>query len=700
MSQRPCPPVREDHARTASLLSRRALLATTALGVPLAITAIASAPAFADPAATGGETRIVDVPLEGLEQVDAEGAQVRDLPDQPATMVGVTWPDDSLEPTVLARGLGEDGAWTDWFELETAMNPETGEAAAATEVAWVGVVSAMQVRVEAEGSDVSGLATAHVVTTSETGDDAHVEELAGQGTPEEDQPTAGENPQARTMSTMVAAQNPVTPKLSSNVPDFVSRASWGADESGTSATYGRDAMRAVVIHHTAGTNSYSASQSASIVRGILSYHTRTLGWADIGYNVLVDQYGRIFEGRSGGLHRNIQGAHAAGFNDGTFGISVMGDHSTTSVSAAARDAVSQLVGWKFLSTFQESVDGSTTWSSIGTGTRFPEGSSQTLPAVMGHRDVNETACPGDRLYGLFDRIRSDAQRHVDTGWKHHLNAFTAAGGAGALGTVTHSTSSTGSYWATRLTKGLVLHQGGGAAKGYASDFAQQWQQSWGLPVRNPSTDGDRRIQPFQNGTAALEGGSVRFVPPVFRDVDPSRVFFLEIQDLFAAGVTAGWGSGSSRTFQPNSDNLRDAMIVFIYRAMGSPAYTAPATSPFRDVDPGFVFYREICWAFDEGITNGWGSGANRTFQPLEPVTRDAVAAFLYRAAGSPAASPADADRFSDVSRSHIFATEIGWLAKTGISRGWDDGTFRPNAYIKRDQMATFVMRWMRQTGRV
>ncbi|MDN6330487.1 MAG: S-layer homology domain-containing protein [Brachybacterium sp.] len=53
----------------------------------------------------------------------------------------------------------------------------------------------------------------------------------------------------------------------------------------------------------------------------------------------------------------------------------------------------------------------------------------------------------------------------------------------------------------------------------------------------------------------------------------------------------------------------------------------------------------------------------------------------------------------DVSRHHIFAQEIGWLGKSGISRGWSDGTFRPDAYIKRDQMATFVMRWMTLTGR-
>src|SRR5699024_8181251 len=143
-------------------------------------------------------------------------------------------------------------------------------------------------------------------------------------------------------------------------------------------------------------------------------------------------------------------------------------------------------------------------------------------------------------------------------------------------------------------------------------------------------------------------------------------------------------------FRPNANNMRDAMIVFIYRAMGSPAYTAPSSSPFIDLPTDFVFYRELCWAYDEGIAQGWDDGRVR---PLEAVKRDAVAAFLYRAAGSPAASPGDASRFTDVATDHVFAKEIGWLATTGISRGWDDGTFRPNAYIKRDQMATFVMRW-------
>ncbi|MDN5822557.1 MAG: S-layer homology domain-containing protein, partial [Brachybacterium sp.] len=504
--------------------------------------------------------------------------------------------------------------------------------------------------------------------------------------------------QPRQMRTMSAssAVNPATPALV-GAPSFTSRAAWGADESRVRSTRAADQLKSVVIHHTAGTNNYSSSESAQIVRGIQRYHTVTLGWADIGYNMLVSKYGQIFEGRGGGLHRNIVGAHALGFNTGSFGISVMGDYSSSAPPRAAQVALSHLVGWKLLSTFQTDVKGSASWATAA-GTKQSSGDRVSLPKMFGHRDVNYTECPGDGLYARFGTLRNEAQSFNDGGWKEHLWAFQGAGGASALGSVVRSAYRAGSFTTTQLTKGLVLQEGG-AASGYATPFAAQWDSGWGRPVREDSQDGDRRIQPFENGTAALEDGSARFVAPVFRDVAPERVFFLEIQDLYAAGVTKGWGSGSNRTFQPNSNNLRDAMLVFIYRAMGSPSYSPPRSSPFRDVDPDFVFYKEICWAYDEDITKGWGHGSNRTFRPLEPVKRDAVAAFLYRAAGEPAASPSGADQFVDVSRDHIFAKEIGWLATTGISRGWSDGTFRPDAYIKRDQMATFVMRWMKLTGR-
>ncbi len=62
------------------------------------------------------------------------------------------------------------------------------------------------------------------------------------------------------------------------------------------------------------------------MRGIYQYHAVNLGWCDIGYNVLVDKFGTIYEGRYGGLDKAVQGAHVGGFNSNTWGISMIGNY--------------------------------------------------------------------------------------------------------------------------------------------------------------------------------------------------------------------------------------------------------------------------------------------------------------------------------------------------------------------------------------
>ena len=83
------------------------------------------------------------------------------------------------------------------------------------------------------------------------------------------------------------------------------------------------------MHHTADTNNYTADQVPAMMRSIYRYHTVSRGWGDIGYNVIVDKYGRLWEGRFGGLASTVIGAHAGGFNTGTFGVSMLGNYDTT-----------------------------------------------------------------------------------------------------------------------------------------------------------------------------------------------------------------------------------------------------------------------------------------------------------------------------------------------------------------------------------
>ena len=113
--------------------------------------------------------------------------------------------------------------------------------------------------------------------------------------------------------------------------------------------------------------------------------------------------------------------------------------------------------------------------------------------------------------------------------------------------------------------------------------------------------------------------------------------------------------------------------------------------PLRFADaPGTKFESEINWMADEDLTTGYSDG---TYRPYGSINRDAMAAFLYRLAGSPAFDAPDVSAFSDVATDNQFYKEISWLAATGISTGYPDGTFRPVAPVKRDAMAAFMNRF-------
>ncbi|OMQ16179.1 hypothetical protein A7K94_0204310 [Modestobacter sp. VKM Ac-2676] len=160
------------------------------------------------------------------------------------------------------------------------------------------------------------------------------------------------------------------------------------------------------MHHTADSNSYSAEDVPRILRSIYAYHAVTLGWGDIGYNVVVDKFGRAWEGRAGGLASTVVGAHAGGFNTGTFGISMLGNYDVTAVPQAVVETVANVVAWKF-SLYGIDPRGTVTLTSGGGGTaRYAKGQSVTLPTLFAHRDVGSTACPGRYGFSRMGELRS------------------------------------------------------------------------------------------------------------------------------------------------------------------------------------------------------------------------------------------------------------------------------------------------------
>jgi flagellar hook assembly protein FlgD len=190
-------------------------------------------------------------------------------------------------------------------------------------------------------------------------------------------------------------------------PAIVPRLSWGADESIRRAAPSlAPAVRFAVVHHTAGRNDYSRSEAPAIVKAIQLYHVRGNGWNDIGYNFLVDRFGTVYEGRFGGSERNVIGAHAQGFNTGSVGVALLGTYGGTAPSAAAQEAIAQLLAWR-LDLAHADPTAALTFVSGGSN-RFPSGVPVLLRGVSGHRDTGFTECPGDLLYARLNALAAAA----------------------------------------------------------------------------------------------------------------------------------------------------------------------------------------------------------------------------------------------------------------------------------------------------
>lgn len=198
------------------------------------------------------------------------------------------------------------------------------------------------------------------------------------------------------------------------------------------------------------------------------------------------------------------------------------------------------------------------------------------------------------------------------------------------------------------------------------------------------------------GPGLLDAGAAMAaaVPP-FRDVSPGVQFHDEMVWMAGKGISTGWTEANgTKTYRPLSAVNRDAMAAFMYRLDGSPDYTPPKKSPFADVATSNPFYKEIAWLNSRGISTGWPeANGTKTYRPTTPVNRDAMAAFMYRFAGSPGYTAPRKSAFRDVPASSQFYPEISWLASTGISTGWPDGTFQPVTPVARDAMAAFMKRF-------
>ena len=314
------------------------------------------------------------------------------------------------------------------------------------------------------------------------------------------------------------------------------RAEWGANASYMSWDPDYESAGHVVVHHTAGTNNYSAGQSASIVRGIYYYHAVTLDWGDIGYNFLIDKYGTVFEGRSGSVAAPAGemsvGAHARGVNTGTMGLSMMGDYSSVSPSDAQLNAVGRMAGWFFKRAGIADANGHAGLH-VWTTERYQAGSTISMPRILGHRDVGYTTCPGNVGYSKLGTIRTIAQTQIDGGSASStapgavtlrgaiLTAWTAAGGERSkigLPTTSEIASSKGGVY-QRFEHGVAYWTRATGAQFVAEPVLSAWGGYWyekgsmGYPRSGVvSGPGGSFRQSFEGGVAYWRsGGKASFV---------------------------------------------------------------------------------------------------------------------------------------------------------------------------------------------
>lgn len=180
--------------------------------------------------------------------------------------------------------------------------------------------------------------------------------------------------------------------------------------------------------------------------------------------------------------------------------------------------------------------------------------------------------------------------------------------------------------------------------------------------------------------ASFKADSAKPTNP-FTDV-PSGSYY---EDAVIWAVSEGITSGTTATtFSPNASCTRGQMVTFLWRAAGSPK--SSGSNPFSDVSSDAYYYDAVLWAVENGITSGTSA---TTFAPNATVTRSQTVTFLYRAAGSPAASDSG---FSDVSSDAYYANAVAWAVQKGITSGTGDGQFSPSVDCTRAQIVTFLYR--------
>jgi N-acetylmuramoyl-L-alanine amidase-like protein len=377
------------------------LVGAAALGATTVATKIAGSVGGSDP--TGASSRLelsadssdpsgvksltVLLGDELLPQQSAHTWRSTELATSTHSMVGFTWTGRGT-PRVRIRSRVRD-RWTPWRRVAVLDDvPDAGTAEASgrrgTHLVWIG--GADGIHIDVKGARPQDLALVLM----------HPGRLAGDSDPSPTRPRAQQQGAGRKRRTVAP-------------PAILTRAEWGANEAWRDgAPRYNTTLEQVHVHHSASGNDYTEADVPALLRGFYRYHTKSLGWSDIGYNFLVDKFGRVWEGRAGGVDKLVRGAHTLGFNATSTGICVVGNYDAVAPGAPILTAVAQVAAWK-LATYGRDPVGTVAVVSEGSD-KYRARKVASLPVIDGHRDTNDTACPGGLLYARLPALRTQVKQ--------------------------------------------------------------------------------------------------------------------------------------------------------------------------------------------------------------------------------------------------------------------------------------------------
>ncbi|MCR1782729.1 N-acetylmuramoyl-L-alanine amidase [Nocardioides carbamazepini] len=378
--------------------------ATTPVTVPTDVVdaTVTEYPLTTSPAGVSGRVALrgsVKPLADGGDEVTSDA-----LPVAGFGTVGVTWAHGSeiAEEAITVNVRTRTGdAWSDWtaaeYHDEHGPDPASAEGQRSrpgTEAVLVGDVDEVQVQVETTADAPADLKVAVIDpgTPAATAEESPAIQTTGSGatTRSTAEVTEGAEGAEGAIAMQAATTGPPQPQI-------YSRAQWGAPEDASyKPKYGT--VSAGFVHHTVNANDYQPEDVPAILRGIWKYHVKTRGWADIGYNFLVDRFGRIWEGRAGGVDKAVVGAHTLGYNDYSFAMSAIGNFETAQPSPEVINAYGALFAWKLS---LSGVDPASPSQKVG---------SKYFAAISGHKDAGKTACPGKYLYAQIPAIRAIASQ--------------------------------------------------------------------------------------------------------------------------------------------------------------------------------------------------------------------------------------------------------------------------------------------------